>query len=142
MALLDKITGRRRDKKPSKKEENVLDLVKEDKKQEKVETPAQPAKENTGRAHHILRRYHLSEKSNLQSADGRYVFVVNKNANKIEIRKAVENVYDVHVTNVNIVSSKGKNRRMGRVYGRTSDWKKAYVTLRPGEKISGLAEGI
>ncbi|HYC79542.1 MAG TPA: 50S ribosomal protein L23 [Candidatus Binatia bacterium] len=144
MGLLDKITGKAEEPKKTKKvakkkADNVLDMVKEEPKADKKPVAL---KEDTGRAHRVLRQYHLSEKTNAMSSLGRYVFVVDKKANKIEIKKAVENVYDVHVANVNIVNTKGKNRRYGRAEGRTSDWKKAIVTLKAGEKISGLAEGV
>jgi large subunit ribosomal protein L23 len=144
MGLLDKITGKpetakKTTKKAPKKHANVLDMVKDEKKTDK--TPAQ-LKENTGRAHRILQQYHLSEKTNALSSTGRYVFVVAKSSNKIEIKKAVESVYDVHVTSVNVVNTKGKFRSYGKTSGRTSAWKKAIVTLKAGEKISGLAEGI
>ncbi len=99
-------------------------------------------KENTGRAHRVLMHYHLSEKSNQFSQNGRYVFRVAKNTNKIEVKKAVERVYDVHVTSVNMISVGGKKRRQGRTVGRTGDWKKAIVTLKDGERISSLAEGV
>ncbi|MGE5392248.1 MAG: 50S ribosomal protein L23 [Candidatus Saccharibacteria bacterium] len=142
MSIIDKIIpGNDGDKKPKKekKEENVLDLVKEEKAEKK-----QPValKEDTGTAHRILRQYHLSEKTNALSTVGRYVFKVDRRANKIEVKKAVEKVYDVHVTDVNMVSTKGKSRRYGRKTGFTSDWKKAIVTLKDGEKISGLTEGV
>ncbi|OGE87909.1 MAG: 50S ribosomal protein L23 [Candidatus Doudnabacteria bacterium RIFCSPLOWO2_02_FULL_49_13] len=89
-----------------------------------------------------MRNYHLSEKSNLFSQSGRYVFRVAKNTNKIEVKKAVEQVYDVHVVSVNMISVTGKKRRHGHSTGKTQDWKKAIVTLKTGEKISSLAEGI
>lgn len=114
-------------------------MVKEDTKSEKK---AVVLKEDTGHAHRVLRRYHLSEKTNALSSVGRYVFVVSGKSNKIEVKKAVEKVYDVHVVKVNILNTKGKNRNYGRTSGRTSDWKKAIVTLKAGEKISGLAEGV
>jgi large subunit ribosomal protein L23 len=144
MGLLDKITGKKDEpKKVSKKakpasEENVLDMVKDEpKKQTEVKL-----KEDTGTAHRVLVSHHLSEKTNQLSVDGRYVFKISTKANKIEVRKAVEKVYDVHVTSVNIVKVKGKSRRQGRTVGKTSDWKKAIVTLKKGEKIQGLAEGV
>jgi large subunit ribosomal protein L23 len=143
MGLLDKITGRKAEPKkaspkPKAKDENVLDMVKDEPKK------AQPVqlKEDTGTAHRILVSHHLSEKTNILSADGRYVFKVSGDANKIEVKKAVEKVYDVHVVSVNIVNTQGKVRRYGRSYGKTSDWKKAIVTLKKGEKIQGLAEGV
>lgn len=76
------------------------------------------------------------------AGSGRYVFKVPTSTNKIEVRKAVQAVYGVNVVGVNMVSVKGKQRRQGRKLGRTSDWKKAIVTLKSGEKISGLSEGV
>jgi large subunit ribosomal protein L23 len=99
-------------------------------------------KEDTGMAHRILHRHHLSEKTNQFSNSGRYVFKVAQTANKIEVKKAIESVYDVHVSAVNMINVTGKKRRQGRSVGRTQDWKKAVVTLKAGERISGLAEGV
>ena len=127
-------------KKEKKQEgENVLDMVKEAPKQEKAPIIL---KEDTGRAHRILYHHHLSEKTNQFSQSGRYVFRVSKKANKIEVKKAIESVYDVHVVKVNMINTPGKVRRQGRTFGRTQDWKKAIVTLKTGEQISGLAEGV
>ena len=144
MGLLDRIKGNKGAKgiKGSQGQENVLDLVKEsDSAKATLDKPA-IFKENTGRAYRILRSAHLSEKTNALSANQRYVFKVNTRANKIEVKKAVEKAYDVHVTAVNVVNVKGKKRRMGRVFGKTSDWKKAVVTLKAGEKITGLIEAV
>jgi large subunit ribosomal protein L23 len=125
-------------KKVSKKEENVLDLV-----QETQEAPkTTESKSNTGLAHRVLKHHHLSEKTNIFSTTGRYVFKVATNANKIEVKKAIEKVYDVHVTKVNMVNVRGKKRRYGRTFGKTQDWKKAIVTLKTGERISGLSQGV
>lgn len=135
MALFGKKT------KKADQDENVLDLVKEPAK-EQAESKPVVLKEDTGRAHRILQHHHLSEKTNAFSQTGRYVFKVAKTANKIEVKKAVESVYDVHVIKVNMISTPGKVRRQGRTFGRTSDWKKAVVTLKEGERISGLAEGV
>jgi len=140
MGLIDKITGKTEEpkKKTSKKQEaNVLDMVKE--------TPAQKPvaiKENTGHAYHVLKSGHLSEKTNQLSSLNRYVFMVDRKSNKIEVRKAVEATYDVKVVAVNIVNIRGKARRFGRVLGTTSARKKAIVTLKPGDKIAGLTEGV
>lgn len=136
MALFSKKTD---DKKKAQKEENVLEMVKEP---ATTTTKAAVLKENTGLAHRILRNYHLSEKTNIFSSTGRYVFKVAKTANKIEVKKAVESVYDVHVVKVNMVNVSGKSRRQGRTMGRTQDWKKAIVTLKSGERITGLSEGV
>src|SRR3989338_6511669 len=137
MGILNRLKGKGKSEKDHK-QDNVLDMVKESPKQDKVE---RKLKENTGRAHRILMSGHLSEKANMFSALNRYVFKVNRAANKIEIKKAVEGTYDVRVIKVNVINSAGKNRRIGRILGKTSDWKKAIVTLKPGDKISGLVEG-
>jgi large subunit ribosomal protein L23 len=150
MSILDRIKGKKEEeKKPKKaaskkapKEENVLDMVQEPVSEKASEAKPVALKEDTGRAHHILQNYHLSEKSNMVSTTGRYVFRVAKSANKLEVKKAIEKVYDVHVTDVNIMNIKGKTRRSGVIAGRTSNWKKAYVTLKDGERIAGLSEGI
>ncbi len=65
----------------------------------------------------------------------RYVFQVARDATKIEIRNAVESMFDVHVTSVNTMRVMGKQRRVGRHTGRRPDWKKAIVTLASGESI-------
>jgi large subunit ribosomal protein L23 len=93
-------------------------------------------------SHRVLHNHHLSEKTNALAGSGRYVFVVAKTANKIEIKKSVEAVYGVHVAKVNTVNTKGKSRKTGRTSGKTQDWKKAVVTLKAGEKIVGLSEGV
>jgi large subunit ribosomal protein L23 len=148
MSILDRIKGKKDDTKPkkatkpSKKEADVLNMVEEPASAKAVPAAPVALKDDTGRAHRILHNYHLSEKSNLLSTTGRYVFRVAKSANKLEVKKAIEKVYDVHVADVNIMNIKGKARRSGVIAGRTSNWKKAYVTLKTGEKISGLAEGI
>src|SRR3989344_5122143 len=138
MSILDRFKKKADEKKTHKHNENVLDLVKEEKTAEQKAV----LKENTGRAHHVLHHHHLSEKTNQFSSQGRYVFKVAKDVNKIEVRNAVESVYDVHVASVNMINVRGKRRRQGKSVGRTQDWKKAIVTLKTGERISGLSEGV
>lgn len=67
-----------------------------------------------------------------------FVFKVDRTANKIEIAKAVEALFNVKVERVNTVLVKGKLRRQGRFQGRVPNWKKAYVTLKEGQKIESL----
>jgi large subunit ribosomal protein L23 len=89
----------------------------------------------------ILQRSLITERATLlaEAKQGpQYVFRVSKNANKIEIRKAIESVFNVQVENVNTIVVKGKQRRQGRSVGRTSDWKKAFVTLKEGQTIDVL----
>jgi len=83
----------------------------------------------------ILKRPVISEKSFAHAENGKYVFVVSKEANKIELRKAIEKLFKVTVTDVKTVVVKGKVKRVGRKYGKRSDFKKAYVTLKEGDKI-------
>lgn len=75
----------------------------------------------------------LTEKAALlQEEDGQVVFKVNPKANKIEIKNAVEMMFNVKVKDVRTVSLKGKKKRVGKTVGFTNDWKKAYVTLSEG----------
>ena len=71
----------------------------------------------------------ITEKSNDGLQDGKYTFKVNKNATKIDIKRAVEKLFEVKVLNVNTISVKGKEKRMGKTTGKTADWKKAIVTI-------------
>ena len=86
-------------------------------------------------ARDILIRPLITEKSTQLMEEGKYVFVVAKKANKIEIAKAVAQVFNVKVANVNTVNVSGKRKRMGRFVGKRSDYKKAIVKLAPGETI-------
>ena len=71
----------------------------------------------------------ITEKSNDELQAGKYTFRVNKKATKIDIRNAVEKLFEVKVLNVNTMSVKGKEVRRGKTTGKTSDWKKAIVTI-------------
>ena len=90
---------------------------------------------------HVLIRPLMTEKSMQQKeALNTVAFRVRPDANKVEIRAAVESVFNVKVTAVRTASYEGKLKRMGRFQGRRPDWKKAVVTLAPGHKID-LVEG-
>ena len=81
----------------------------------------------------------ISEKStNLKLNNNSYVFRVSVNANKIEIRNAIEKVFNVRVEKVNTICQRGKVKRMGRNSGKRADWKKAIVKLHKGESIKEL----
>ena len=71
----------------------------------------------------------VTEKSNDELQAGKYTFEVNKKATKIEIAKAVEKLFEVKVLNVNTINVRGKKKRVGYHVGKTSDWKKAIVTI-------------
>jgi large subunit ribosomal protein L23 len=82
----------------------------------------------------VLKGPCLTEKAALlQEEGGQVVFKVDPRANKIEVKKAVETMFDVKVSDVRTVSMRGKQKRVGRTVGFTNDWKKAYVTLSEGE---------
>ena len=84
----------------------------------------------------IIIRPIVTEKiSNLQETENKVAFVVDRSANKIEIRKAVENKFNVQVKNVATINLKVKMKRLGRFEGRRANWKKAVVTLREGFAI-------
>ena len=85
-------------------------------------------------AYDIIKRPIITEQSMEYSEMKRYTFEVAKTANKIEIAKAVEEIFGVKVEKVNTIHMKGHLRRMGRNEGYTSDWKKAVVTLKPDSK--------
>lgn len=84
----------------------------------------------------ILERPVITEKGVAAAQFNKYTFKVRRDANKIQIRRAIEELFDVHVTKVNTMNVRGKKRRLGRFKeGRTAAWKKAIVTLREGETI-------
>ena len=71
----------------------------------------------------------ITEKSNDVLQSGKYTFKVNKKATKVDIARAVEKLFDVKVLDVNTISVRGKQKRVGRSVGKTSDWKKAVVQI-------------
>ncbi len=92
----------------------------------------------SGDAYKILVKPLVSEKTYKLGERGKYVFKVSRQANKISVRNAVEKIYGVKVVKVNVVTAKGKPKNFGRISSKTSDWKKAVVTLKKGEAIQGL----
>ena len=89
----------------------------------------------------VLRRPLVTEKSADLQSQSKYAFEVAGEANKPQIKQAVEKAFDVKVTAVNVMMVPGKTRRIGRRQVLTSSWKKAIVTLKPGDKIA-LFEGV
>lgn len=92
-------------------------------------------------AHGIILRPLITEKAQLATQLDKYVFQVDLRANKMQIKDAVETAFNVHVLGVNTMKMKGKVKRFGRGLSKLPDWKKAVVTLAPGEKIE-LFEGV
>ncbi|SEL99958.1 LSU ribosomal protein L23P [Syntrophus gentianae] len=86
--------------------------------------------------HSILKRMLVTEKSTIEKDEkNKYYFEVDSRANKIEIRKAAEKLLKVVVDDVHVINIKGKKKRMGRTMGKRKDWKKAVITLSPGNSI-------
>ena len=98
------------------------------------------------RAHDVIKRPILTEKSYAGIANKVYTFEVAKEANKVQIRKAVEEIFNVSVDSVNTVSVKGhkkvQNTKQGRTVGKTSDYKKAIVTLKADSKPIAFFESL
>ena len=89
----------------------------------------------------IRRPIILTEKANaLREKDNQVVFEVARAANKVQIKDAVQRLFKVRVTDVNTMILRGKDRRMGRGYSKTQNWKKAIVTLKEGDSIDFFAE--
>jgi large subunit ribosomal protein L23 len=90
----------------------------------------------------IILTPHVSEKATVKAdSENQHVFSVAKDASKFEVKKAVEKMFEVKVQNVRLLNVHGKLKRVGRKYGKTKDWKKAYVRLKEGFDINyGEAE--
>ena len=87
-------------------------------------------------AHDIIRRPIITEKTtNQKEAFNQFSFEVAPKANRVEIKKAIEDVFSVRVSAVRTLHIRGKLKRRGRILGRRRSWKKAVVTLMPGERI-------
>jgi len=90
----------------------------------------------------VIRRPLVTEKTTLLREDGKtVVFEVARGANKIDVKRAVETLLGAKVDDVRTANTQGKLKRQGRFVGRRSDWKKAYVTLKDGQKLPDFLEG-
>ncbi|HEY8417638.1 MAG TPA: 50S ribosomal protein L23 [Limnochordales bacterium] len=89
----------------------------------------------------VIKRPIVTEKSTDLMQQGKYVFEVDRSANKTQIKRAVESIFNVKVVKVNTIRQRGKLRRQGRFIGRTPDRKKAIVTLQEGQQIP-IFEGL
>jgi large subunit ribosomal protein L23 len=85
--------------------------------------------------HDVIKKMVRTEKGSGMLMYNKYLFEVDKKANKIDIKRAVSDIYKVEVKNVNIVNVKGKKKRVRYHLGMTTGWKKAIVTLKPNNKI-------
>lgn len=85
----------------------------------------------------------ITEKSNMEMQAGKYTFEVNKKATKVDVKRAVEKLFNVKVLKVNTINVSGKEKRVGRNIGKTADWKKVIVSIdvNPGAEQSYLTKG-
>lgn len=93
-------------------------------------------------AYDIIIKPIITEKAMSGMATKKYTFKVAKNANKIQIAKAIEEIFKVDVLKVNTINVRGKFRRQGKYQGYTSSWKKAIVTLKEGSKSIEFFDGM
>ena len=92
--------------------------------------------------HDIIKRPLITEKTSIQKeVHNQLTFEVDRRANRVEIKKAIEAIFNVNVAGVRTMQVKGKTKRRGRIEGKRRDWKKAIVTLMPGERID-FFEGV
>ncbi len=89
----------------------------------------------------VLEGPHISEKAALLNQDNQYVFRVSRDASKLEIRKAVEKLFEVEVENVQVLNTPGKNKGFRMIAGRRPGYKKAYVRLAEGQSIDLMGTG-
>lgn len=86
--------------------------------------------------HDLIKRPLITEKTNIQKESyNQITFEVDRRANRVEIKRAVENIFNVKVDTVRTIQVKGKTKQRGRILGKRRDWKKAIVRLMPGGRI-------
>ncbi|MGB6009718.1 MAG: 50S ribosomal protein L23 [Desulfobacterales bacterium] len=84
----------------------------------------------------LIRRPLITEKTNIQKESyNQITFEVDRNANRVEIKRAIQDIFKVKVASVKTIQVKGKTKQRGRITGKRRDWKKAIVKLMPGERI-------
>lgn len=94
-------------------------------------------------SHQVIVRPIVTEKSMVATEQSSIIaFEVNVKANKIQVKRAVEELFDVKVSEVRLMNVRGKVKRLGRNVGKRRDWRKAYVKLAPGEKAPEFFEGV
>jgi len=90
----------------------------------------------------IIKRPLITEKTSIQKENyNQITFEVDRKANRVEIKRAIENIFNVNVATVKTMQIKGKTKQRGRIMGKRRDWKKAIVKLMPGERID-FFEGV
>ncbi|MFH1715077.1 MAG: 50S ribosomal protein L23 [Elusimicrobiota bacterium] len=88
----------------------------------------------------LIRPITTEKSSDIKETENKYIFEVNRNSNKIDVKRAVEEFFKVKVESVNTFNIKGKKKRVGAYQGKCSDWKKAVVQLKKGDTIKVAQE--
>lgn len=134
-----------KEKKPVvKKKEEKAPVIKDEKKKvvKKAKKTVKKKVVNVKKSELIvktLKSPHITEKATILAENSKYVFKVDKRANKINIKKAIEALYGVDVISVNIINMKPKKRRMGRIIGKKPAFKKAIVKIKKDQKIDVIS---
>ncbi|PIV38465.1 MAG: 50S ribosomal protein L23 [Candidatus Portnoybacteria bacterium CG02_land_8_20_14_3_00_45_8] len=142
MGLLNKFKkiAKKKEIKPAQKKETKAAVLPTPKTElAKVKTGRRIIKREFSTGWHVLLKPWVTEKSARLTVKGQYIFKVATYATKNEIKKAVQDFYGVAVVRVNIINLHGKKRQVGRFEGVSSSYKKAVVTLAPGEKLDIIA---
>jgi len=135
-----------KDTKDDKKKKKDIDKPEEEKSMKDLYTASgemkkKDAKKVSGQAYRVLVKPMVTEKATNLGSSNQYVFMVGIDTNKIEVAKAIQEVYGVKPISVNIIKVKGKKVNRGRITGKRKDFKKAIVTLKKGDTIS-VYEGV
>lgn len=138
-----------KDGKKAQAEDKIVPKAEEVKKEESMKElydttgkiKKDKGKKISGQAYRVLTKPMVTEKATNLGALNQYVFMIDNKANKIEVAKAIFEIYGVKPINVNIIKVKGKKVNRGRISGKRKDFKKAIVTLKKGETIS-VYEGV
>lgn len=136
MALLDIFKKKKGEVKKIEKAEKPKKTIEE--KPRKVEVASPKPKKILGQAYRVLRKPHVTEKATDLTSKNQYVFEIFADANKNQVRKAVEDVYGIDVEKVRIINIAKKRRRLGRTQGWKQGYKKAVVKIKEGQKIEVL----
>ncbi|MBI3631329.1 MAG: 50S ribosomal protein L23 [Candidatus Staskawiczbacteria bacterium] len=142
MALLDFLKNKKEAEKAKeikKKEIKKIDkAIKASVARDSILQKSDKSMKNSDFSYNIVKEPHISEKGTMLSDSNRYVFKVYENANKIEIKKAIEGIYKVNVLAVNTVKTPKKKRRLGKVQGFKAGYTKAIVKIKDGQRIEIL----
>ncbi len=138
MALLDIFKKKEEKKAPARKESPAKNKTAGKAAPSAAKEAPKQKQPRGGYIYGIVKAPHISEKATNLGAINQYVFEIFPKSNKIEVKKAIENIYGVDVLSVNIIKIPGKKRRVGRTEGFRPGYKKAVVTIKEGQKIEIL----